>query len=148
MTTLYSTGLKNHLAVTGSLLSALNNCLLDIYSGPVPASADDAVDGSSVKLCTISVGGAGTACTFETTATNGVLTKKASEAWSGSVAATGTASFWRLYVPADTGATADASATYSRVQGTCGTDVTAEMVLPSVDLTSGNTQAINLFQVS
>lgn len=149
MATLFSTALKNYLAVTGAAHAALNACEIGIFSGPVPSTADAATTGATL-LCTISVGGAGTGGTFAATATNGVLTKTATENWQGTVAATGTASFWRLYIPgvaSDNGQTADTTAANCRVQGTCGTDVTADMVLPSVSLTSGNTQAINQFQI-
>lgn len=147
MNTLFSTALKNYLNVTGDMHDALNNGLLGIWSGPVPASADDAVDGSSVLLATISVGGTGTKCTFSPTSTGGVLVKTAAENWFGNVLATGTASFFRYYVGTDTGATADTTAANPRVQGNVGTDMNSEMVLPSVALTSGNTQAISDFQV-
>jgi hypothetical protein len=141
--------LANYVAVTGSYLAALNNGLLHIFSGPVPASADDAIDGTSVLLATITVGGDGsTPLTFEATATNGVLTKKASETWSGDIVATGTASFMRFAPSGDdcTGA-ANASTGY-RLQDTVGVDATAGLILTSVDLVSGNTQTIDLFQVS
>lgn len=150
MATLFSTALKNYLAVTGGAKVALNSCEIGIFSGPVPATADAAIDASAVLLCTISVGGAGTGGTFSATAANGVLSKTSTETWQGTVAATGTASFWRMYVPSvgsDNGQTADTSAAHCRVQGTVGTDVTADMVLPSAALTSGNTQAINQFQM-
>lgn len=147
MNVLMSTALKNYQNVTGDLQAALNNGLLGIWSGPVPASADDAVDGSSVLLATISAGGTGTGMTFQTTSTGGVLAKTASENWTGNVLATGTASFYRYYIPTDTGATADTTAANIRIQGTVGTDMNSSMLLPSVALTQGNTQAISAFQV-
>lgn len=143
----FSTALLNHINVTGSIKSALDSGLLDIYSGPVPESADAAIDESCVKLATISVGGDGTKLTFSGTSSNGVLTKTAAETWQGSVLATGTASFFRYYVPSDDGSSADASAAHPRVQGTVGTDISSDMVLPSTSLTSGNTQQISVFQI-
>lgn len=145
MSALWSTGLSNSVAVTGSMRAALNGGLLYIFSGPVPSSADAAVDPSSALLCTLSVGGAGTGLTFESTASNGVLAKTAAEAWSGTNAASGNASFWRFCAPADDGKVA--SATAARVQGSVGTDATADMILPNVMLQSGNTQAINVFNL-
>jgi hypothetical protein len=147
MATLFSTCLQNKLAVTGSLLAQLNNCKVDIYSGTVPASADAAISGGSVLL--VSIDNAGTPGTFNSTASDGVLVKTSSESWSGTCAATGTATFFRCYVPGggDTGATADTSFIYSRVQGAVGVDMASEMILPSVSLTSGNTQALSTFQI-
>lgn len=143
----FSTALNNYTNVTGSMKAALDNGLLDIYSGPVPASADAAIDVSCVKLCSISNGGDGTKLTFAGTSSNGVLTKTAAENWQGSVVASGSASFFRYYTGSDDGSSADASAAHPRVQGTVGTDVSSDMVLPSVALVSGNTQQISLFQV-
>jgi hypothetical protein len=86
--------------------------------------------------------------TFESTAVNGVLTKTEAEAWKGTVAATGTATFMRFAPSADdcTGA-ADGSTGY-RLQGLVGTDGSAELILTSTALVSGNEQTISLFQVS
>lgn len=144
--TLKSTGLANHLAVTGSLKDALDSGFLYLFSGPVPTSADAAIDGSSVMLAKVSVGGDGTTgLTFESTAAGGVLTKTAAEAWSSTIAATGTATFFRFCESGDAGT--GASTTAKRVQGTVGTTVASDGVLTSTSLTSGNTQTISLFQI-
>jgi hypothetical protein len=147
MSTIYSTALLNYIAGTGSLYAAMNNLDVAIYSGPVPAACEDAITGSNTLLVTINNGG--TAGTLNATPTNGVLQKTSSENWTGTIAATGTATFFRAYIPGsgDTGATADSSLTYHRIQGAVGTDVTSEMVLPSTALVSGNAQQINLFQL-
>lgn len=143
---LKSTGLATHLAVTGSMKAGLDSGFLYIFSGPVPASADDAIDGSSVMLVKISVGGDGTTgLTFSATATGGVLTKTSSETWEGTIAATGTATFYRFCEASDAGTAS--STTAKRVQGTVGTTVASEGVLVSTSLTSGNTQTVSLFQV-
>jgi hypothetical protein len=144
--TLKSTGLATFLAVTGSLKSALDNGFLYLFSGPVPASADDAIDGTSVMLAKVSIGSGGTVgLTFDPTAPGGVLTKTDAEVWSSTIAATGTATFYRFCEAADNGQTA--STTYKRVQGTVGTTVASDGVLNSVALTAGNTQNISLFQI-
>src|ERR1700743_1720013 len=138
---LKSTGLANHVAVTGSLKDGLDGGFLMLFSGPVLASADAAIDGSSVLLCKISVGGDGTTgLTFDGTATGGVLTKTAAETWEGTNAATGTATFWRFCEAGDAGTAL--STTALRLQGTIGTSVASEMVLVSAALTSGNNQTI------
>ena len=146
MSTLKSTGLANHMAVTGSMKAALDSGFIYIFSGPIPEGADDAVDGSSVLLAKVSVDGDGvTGLTFEGTASNGVLTKTESEAWKGPIVASGTATFLRHCESADDGTTA--STTAKRLQDTVGTDISAGLVLTSTALVSGNTQNIDLYQV-
>lgn len=146
MSALKSTGLANYTAVTGSLRAALNGGILYIYSGPVPASADNAIDGSSVELAKITVGDDGTTgLTFEATASGGVLTKTAAESWQGTVEATGTATFMRFVESGQSGATS--STTIKRIQDTVGTSALNGLVLTTAALTSGNTQQINLFQI-
>lgn len=143
---LKSTGLADYIDTNGSLKAALDNGFLRLYSGPVPASADDAIDGSSVELCIISAGGDGsTGLTFAAPASDGILVKTSGEVWSGTVEATGTATFWRFCEAGDDGSAV--STTAKRMQGTVGTTVASEGVLPSVSLTQGNTQDIDLFQV-
>jgi len=112
----------------------------------VPASADDAIDVSSVLLATISVDADGsTGLTFEAAASNGVLTKTAAQAWAGNIVASGTATFLRFCESSDAGTAA--STTAKRLQDTVGTDISAGLVLTSAALVSGNTQNIDLFQV-
>lgn len=152
MSTQYSTALENFLAATGSLKAAIDNCLIDIWAGPVPAGPDLAVDGTCVKLVTISVGGAGTACTWDGSPANGVLSKTASEIWKGTIAASGTAAFFRIYVPTvggttDDGAAADTSAVFHRVQGSVGVNANFDMILPDVALVASNTQEIGTGQL-
>jgi hypothetical protein len=143
---LKSTGLATYLAVTGSMKAGLDSGFLYLFSGPVPVSADDAIDGSSVMLAKISVNGDGvTGLTFSATATGGVLTKTSSEAWSSTIAATGTTTFYRFCEASDAGSAS--STTAKRVQGTVGTTVASDGVLTSTSLTAGNTQTISLFQI-
>jgi hypothetical protein len=141
-----STALGNYVAVTGSLKAALDSGFIFLFSGPVPASADDAVDGTTVSLVKISVGGDGTTgLTFEATATGGVLTKTAAEAWKGTIATTGTATFFRFCEAGDAGTAT--STTAKRVQGTVGTTVASDIVLASTSLTATQEQDLNLFQI-
>lgn len=116
MTLKISTGLRNAVLVTGSLKSQLDGKVVRIYGGAVPADADAAL-GAATLGCTISVGGTGTGVTFEATPVDGALVKTAAETWSGTNAATTTATFWRIEATADAG---DASTTAIRVQGTFG----------------------------
>ncbi|HET6631525.1 MAG TPA: hypothetical protein VFG73_02300 [Rhodanobacteraceae bacterium] len=149
MSAKFSIALQNYVNVTGSLKAALESSAAKIYlySGPVPASADEAIDAGSTLLATIGAGAAHTdALTFEAASSNGVLTKTAAETWAGVVAASGTATFLRLCVGADTGSAAAGAADY-RVQDTVGEDASYGLQLTSAALVAGNTQAIDVFQI-
>ena len=107
-----STGFRNHLLVTGSAKSALDGKVIRMYGSPtsvaaaealVPATADAGI-GTATLLATISVGGAGTGITFDTTATSGVLAKAPAEEWKGAMGASGYFSFCRIMATDDTGA--------------------------------------------
>lgn len=138
-----STGLRNYMLATGSFKTAMDSGFLKLYSGSVPASADDSL-GAAVLLVTISLNSTATGITFETTAVSGVLSKKSSETWSGVVAASGTASFFRFIAVGDTGVL---STTEKRVQGSVGV-AASELNLSSVALTSLAVQTINHFNVA
>lgn len=145
MTILYSTGLSAHLAVTGSKKAALDGGRLRYFSGPVPASADDAIDASSVLLAEFTVGGDGaTGLTFEAAATDGVLTKTAAEAWQAAAVATGTATFLRFCDSTDAGTAT--STTAKRIQATIGTTAAADAQLNSTAITSGDPLTVDIFQ--
>jgi hypothetical protein len=109
-----STGLRNAMLATGSAKAALDGGRIDIYAGTAPASADDAVGGATL-LCTVTLNSTGTGILFDTAAVNGVLAKKPSETWSGAIAATGTAAWYRHVAAADDGTL---STTAPRIQGT------------------------------
>ena len=136
MTLKISTGLRNGVLVTGSLKSQLDGKVVKIYGGAVPDDADAAL-GAATLLCTVSVGGTGTGVTFESTPVDGAIVKTASETWSGTNVATGTATFWRIATNADDGS---ASTSAVRVQGTFGG---ASGLLSNPALTSGATQTID-----
>lgn len=138
-----STALRSALAVGGSLKAALDNGFVRIYSGSVPASADSAL-GSAVLLCEISAGGTGTALTFEATAPGGVLSKSASENWTGNNVAGGTPTFFRYVLDGDAG---DASTAAVRIQGSAG-GLGSDMVITSLPLVSGEPQTFELFQLA
>jgi hypothetical protein len=95
MTYKISTGLRNHLAVTGSLRAAFNAASrISIYGGAEPATADADATGASL-LCVIT-GPSSAGLAFEATAVDGVLAKSAAQAWSGTNLASGTATWFRL----------------------------------------------------
>lgn len=133
-----STGLRNHLAVTGSLRSAFHgNCRLSVYGGSEVATADADATGATL-LCVIT-GPAAVGLEFEATATTGVLSKLAAQTWSGTNVASGTATWFRLELLSDT---RGASTTSPRIQGNIGTAV-GDMVMLNAVLTSGNVKTIN-----
>lgn len=109
-----STGLRNAMLATGSAKAALDGGRINIYAGAAPATADDAVGGATL-LCAITLNSTGTGILFDTAAVNGVLAKKPSETWSGVIAATGTAAWYRHVAAADDGTL---STTAPRLQGT------------------------------
>lgn len=135
-----STGLRNKMLDASPLRTALNLGFLKIYSGAVPATADDAL-GSAVLLCTISNNGTATGLTFATAAASGVIAKNSAEVWKGTNEASGTASFYRFVAPGDTGAL---STTEARMQGAIAISG-AELNLSSTTLTAGAEQTIDYF---
>lgn len=138
-----STGLRVGLAITGPLRTLLDNGLVRIYAGAVPASADAAL-GGAVLLCEISAGGTGTGLTFEATAPSGVLSKSIAENWTGNNLADGTPTFFRHVVVGDAG---DASTTAYRVQGTVG-GPGEDMVITELPLVAGAPQTFDLYKLA
>lgn len=134
--TILSTGLRNHLADTGSLSNALTGKVIRIYAGAVPADADAGLGGATL-LCTVT--GTPSGIEFEAAATTGVLLKSASQTWSGTNAASGTATFFRIV---DSGDGGSASSSLVRLQGTVGL-LAADLELSNVDLVSGAPLEIN-----
>jgi len=138
-----SSGLRDYLVGTGSFKAGLDGSYLKVYSGTPPTSPDDAVPTGATLLCTVSVDASATGVTFEASATAGLLLKAAAEAWEGTNAATGTATWFRLAPTADTGA---ASTSALRVQGTVA-QAGADLNITSTALTSGATQTVDYFSV-
>lgn len=133
-----STGLANAQVASSSLKAALAGAHLYIYAGTMPASADAALPGDAVLLCDVA-GPTGVALNWDATPVNGALMKDSTQVWSGVNVATGTATFFRIALPSDTGT---ASSTAIRVQGDVAT-AGAALNLSSVSLVAGATQSIN-----
>jgi len=138
-----STGLRDKLLVTGSLRTIFAAGFVRIYSGTVPATADDAVTSGNL-LCTITINDTGVGVNFETTASGGVLSKLATETWKGTNAATGIATFFRHVTASDTGVT---STTEARMQGLIST-AGAELNFSSTGLTANAVQTIDYYSVA
>lgn len=143
MTLKVSTGLRNAMLSTGSLVAGLGSPLIMVYGGTVPATADADVTGT--LLCIISLNSTGDPLGFDP-ATGGTLPKAAAEVWSGTNVASGTATHFRIVDSAfpDDGT---ASTTQMRLQGTCGT-AGADLNMSSVNLTAGATQTIDASNIT
>lgn len=138
-----STGLAKAMLDTGSLKTNLTGMKLKIYSGTEPATADASI-GAAVLLVTISDAGGAGALSFEAAAVGNVIEKLSSQTWSGTNAASGTASFCRLELAADTGA---ASSTEIRVQGDVG--IAGKFLnLSSVSLTAAAVQVVDYLSIT
>ncbi|WP_035625120.1 hypothetical protein [Herminiimonas sp. CN] len=139
-----STGLRNHMLATGSFKTALDGGLLNIYAGPVPATADAALDPTNPVLCVISDAGTGAGLNMEAAAVAGVLQKATTQVWSGTNVASGVATFYRHVAAGDDGLS---STVQARLQGSIAV-VGAEINLTSTTLTSGAPQTINYYSVA
>ena len=139
-----STALRNYMLLTGSLKGALDGGFIKIYSGTVPADADQSL-GSAVLLCTITKNGDGTTgLTLNTSVANGAITKFA-ETWSGTNVATGTATFWRFVKTGDAG---DLNTTTAiRQQGLASTSG-SELIMTTVSLVASAPQNIDYYSVA
>ncbi len=127
----FGTTLANALLATGSLASLLAAGHLHFFSGPVPPTGDEAVNGASVALLTVDNAGTGVTWNAAGVAA-GVLSKTAAETWSGTISTTGTATFFRYCVGTDTGAAIAGAGNY-RVQGVVGTDISADLLVATVN---------------
>lgn len=141
-----TTALKNLWLATGSLKSQIDNGFIYIYSGPVPANAEAALDPSCVKLCKVdAAAGAGTGVTWDGAPANGVLKKTSTETWSGTNLATGTATFFRYCLGTDDGSAAYAA--QARIQGDVGADASFDADIGSTALVSGQLTTLNTDQL-
>lgn len=146
MTIKSSTGLRNYMlgaaASKGSFRDVFSGTTAEIriYGGTVPADADAAA-GSS-PLVVIQKDHADPINFAD--AANGVI-QKASETWDGVIDTTGSPTFYRLALAADTDG---ASTTDKRIQGTVGTTGTEDLVLSSGTLTATETQKIDYYQIT
>jgi hypothetical protein len=111
-----STGVRDHLLVTGSFKAAVDGGVIRVYNGTPPATADAALAGNTL-LVTISNNSAGTGITMDSASASGVLGKNPAEVWSGTVVANGTPTFYRYSSLTDDFLL---STTAKRVQGTTG----------------------------
>jgi len=110
-----STGLRDHMLVTGTFKTGVDGGVIRIYDGTVPATADAALSGNNL-LCVVSLNQTGAGINMGTVPASGVLGKATAEVVERAGCRTGTASFYRFSGLADAGAS---STTEKRLQGTC-----------------------------
>ena len=126
-----STGLVNKMLATGPFKATMALGFIDVYTGSQPATADVVPTGT--KLCTLFSDGASTGLSLEAGATDGVISKLASQTWSGTILADGTAGWFRFRAVGDTGVL---SYTEARYDGACATSG-AELNLSTLGLVTG-----------
>lgn len=143
--------LRTKLLDSTGVSEALTGGSIFIFAGPVPASADAALDMDNDHTLLAIIDDSGGGLNFETPA-NGVLPKQTSQTWSGLVEFTGaeqasselSATFYRFCAPADLGQGAGGSTTY-RIQGTAGgPSDAAEMDVGSSSLVANGTNTVTL----
>lgn len=150
-----STATANGLANAIGLKEQLDGGKLYIFAGPVPETADEALDlvNDHTELCVITVNDSGTGLTFDA-ATNGVLGKAAAETWSGTCAFDGAdaatttlaPTFYRFCASGDNGRAAANTSTGYRVQGSVGgPNSGADLQLGANTLSDGALQPIGAF---
>ena len=130
---------------------------LYLFSGTVPATADEALDfvGTHTEIVHITNNSTATGITFDAPV-SGVLSKAAAETWSGVVAITGfnaaspqAPTFYRLCAAGDNGRLIANATTGYRIQGSVGGPSSgADLQLGTASLTNGNTQAVGAFSYS
>jgi len=155
MTLKASTATANGLANGTGLKEQFTLGYLYLFSGPLPATADEALDMATkhTEAVRISNNSTNTGLTFDNPV-NGLLSKAAAEAWNGVVATDGkdgalttiAPTFYRLCAAGDNGRGAADPATGYRIQGTVGgPNSGADLQLGSASLTEGNTQPVGAF---
>lgn len=96
-----SEGLKNALLGTAGLKEALANGQIRIFSGPQPASPEEAETGQLLCVVTLASGAMVSGVTTNginlDTPTGGAIGKPTASVWSGKNLATGTAGWFRWY---------------------------------------------------
>lgn len=138
-----STGLRDSLMGTLSMKELLDGSVIRVYQGTVPATADAALPGDAVLLVEIKTD-LGAELTMDATIVDGTISKNAAETWEAAVGTSGTAAYFRMVKPADTGTL---STTAVRVQGVAGVGA-EDMQLATAALVSAQTQRISFFNIT
>lgn len=148
MTIRVSTGLRNAVMNNQGLIEALSKCVIEIRTGPQPASADDAASGTLLGTVTINgdaftPGSPTNGLDFELSATAGLIQKPTAAVWRFSGVAAGTAGHYRLKGNAvDAGGS---STTAIRIDGAIGTSG-ADLIFPTLSVSVGAPVSIDRFE--
>ena len=146
MTVRLSTGLRNAMVGLTGFGTTFSQGVINIYSGPQPLSADNAVTGT--LLCTVTKDGAAFAFGAPTNGlafdppVAGVVSKAAADTWKAVGLAAGTAGWFRLM-----GNAADslgASTTLPRLDGSIGTSG-ADLNLSNIAIAVGAPNTVDVF---
>lgn len=135
----------------GSLRDIFKRGVLKIYNGTQPSSPDSSIGGAT-PLVVISVasvafvsGAVANGLEFGAAALGAIA--KNSDVWSGVIASSGTAGWFRFYAnPTDAGG-ADTTYIYPRIDGTVGTSG-RELNMTSTTLTAGATLTVDSFEIT
>lgn len=137
-----STGLRNSMLVGDSFKGLMDGGTIRIFAAAtLPDTADEAETGT--LLVEITVDGDGTTGLNFAAAADGGILLKANEVWKGTIASTGTATYYRHVADSDGGAY---STTDCRLQGTVDV-VGADLNLSSVNLQASGEQSIDYYSV-
>ncbi len=127
--------------VDAGLKDIFKDCFIEIRTGSQPSSANDAPTGT--LLVTFYSDGASAGLEFDD-ASDGVISKKSTETWSGTAVATGTAGWFRMRLPGDS---ETQNTTDCRIDGACATSG-GELNMSSLSITNGAVQTISTFQIT
>lgn len=142
-----STGLRNGMLNATGFTEAFNDGVMYIYSGPQPANADAAIQGTLLLTITVnngawSAGSPTNGLGFDAPA-SGVISKAAAEVWRGLGATTGTAGWFRLCGNAtDAGGS---STTLPRMDGAVAVSG-GDLNLSSISIVTSAPTTIDVFQ--
>lgn len=152
-----STATKNAALNATGIKTQLAAGFLYVYSGAVPATADEALNmvTTHTELLKVSLSGGATGLTFDAPAA-GVLPKAAAETWSGTCAFSGfdaattqAPTFYRFCAAGDDGRAAANASTGYRIQGTAGGPSSgADLQFGTATLTDGNVQPIGAYSIT
>lgn len=135
-------------ATGGSFAGIFRKGVIRIFTGPQPATANDAETGTQLCQITLNSGaftpGALTNGLSFGQVADGVLSKAAGEVWSGQNIATGTAGWFRIY---DNTRTTGTSTSANRIDGACSTSG-GQLNLTTTNLTNGVTTTLDTVQIT
>jgi len=128
---------------SGGIKAGLNAGFIAIYSGSQPSSANTGATGT--LLGTVTVNGDGVTGLGFDSASGGVLSKAAAQAWKFTGLAAGIAGWYRLYAPGDTITATDP--TKPRVDGAIGTSG-AELNLSNISIAISQVNTVDAFTIT